>query len=487
MTHNSASAISSEFLGEGQCQDHPLPLRVMELFAGVGGFHMGLEQVNQQRISQGLPPAFDVVWANQWEPASRAQTAAQVYEARWGLAPVNRDLFEVLEDSQELARLDALSPDVLVGGFPCQDFSVAKPLSQSHGLEGAKGVLWWAIHRLLEIRQQAGKPIQTVLLENVDRLLSSPGKCKGRDFGIILASLQALGYAVAWQVVNAADYGCAQRRRRVFILATHQSSLQYQSWKQGLDEAPMDWLTSGSPMCHAFPAKPDGKLRHFTLAEVAANAPEQSFSGPSAKTPFLKSGVCIEGNVWTINVRADFGWIGQLLAGNDAAQTIGQVVAKTMLVPDKYFIAQEELPKWRYVKGSKSEPRVSKNGYAYEFSEGALPFPEPLDKPSRTVLTSEVGASASRTRHVVEHPDGRLRRLIPEEVEELMGFPRGFTLLPGISDARRGFLMGNALLPVLVARLGRAIVPMPDEGLHHVTRGGLEPPKVAAVEVEWSR
>lgn len=476
--HNSASVFSAEFLGERQCPEQPGPLRVMELFAGVGGFHMGLEQANQQRISQGLPPAFEVVWANQWEPGSKAQTAAQVYQARWGLAPINRDLFEVLEDNQELTRLDALSPDVLVGGFPCQDFSVAKPLSQSHGLQGAKGVLWWGIHRLLDIRQQSGKPIEIVLLENVDRLLSSPGKCKGRDFGNILASLQALGYAAAWQVVNAADYECAQRRRRVFILAVHQSSLRYQHWKRGLDKAPMDWLTSESPMCHAFPVKPDGKLRRFALAEVAANAPEQSFSRPPAKTPFLKSGVCLEGNVWTSNVSADFGRIGQLLVGSEAARTIGQVVAKTKLVPDKYFIAREDLPKWRYVKGSKSEPRVSKTGYAYDFSEGALPFPEALDKPSRTVLTSEVGASASRTRHVVEHPDGRLRRLMPEEVEELMGFARGFTSLPGISDARRGFLMGNALLPVLVARLGQAIVQMPGEAQDDVSCDGLELPEM---------
>jgi len=158
MTHNHASAHFSQYLGasQGHEQDHKPPLRVLELFAGVGGFHLGLEQINQQRKCQGLSPAFEMVWANQWEPASKVQHAAQVYEARWGLAPVNRDLFEVLEDDAELARLDSLSPDMLVGGFPCQDFSVAKPLSQSHGLEGAKGALWWGIHRLLEIRQQSG-------------------------------------------------------------------------------------------------------------------------------------------------------------------------------------------------------------------------------------------------------------------------------------------------------------------------------------------
>jgi DNA (cytosine-5)-methyltransferase 1 len=459
MTHNHASAHFSQYLGasQGHEQDHKPPLRVLELFAGVGGFHLGLEQINQQRKCQGLSPAFEMVWANQWEPASKVQHAAQVYEARWGLAPVNRDLFEVLEDDAELARLDSLSPDMLVGGFPCQDFSVAKPLSQSHGLEGAKGALWWGIHRLLEIRQQSGKAIQVVMLENVDRLLCSPGKCKGRDFATILASLQALGYAVAWQVVNAADYGCAQRRRRVFIVAVHQSSGHYPSWQQGVDIAPLDWLIGASPMSTAYPVKSAGQLKHFVLPENAASAEEKFFTENPGKTPFLKSGVCIAGNVWTMDVCADFGWMQTLLTDSSVHQTLGQVIAVTTDIAEKFFIAAEDLPKWRYLKGSKSEPRVTQCGHAYQFSEGALSFPEPLDKPSRTILTSEVGASASRTRHIVQHTDGRLRRLTPEEVEALMGFPRGFTALPVISDTRRGFLMGNALLPALVARLGQAI------------------------------
>src|SRR5665647_856002 len=72
--------------------------RVLDLFSGVGGFHHGLEQANQQRVAQGLARTFDVVWSNQWEPGCKHQHAARIYEARWGLAPVNRDLFQVLED-----------------------------------------------------------------------------------------------------------------------------------------------------------------------------------------------------------------------------------------------------------------------------------------------------------------------------------------------------------------------------------------------------
>ena len=145
-------------------------LRVMELFAGVGGFRQGLEQVR----TPAQQAAFKVVWANQYEPASKKQWAAEVYRARWGGQDlVNEDIFEVLQEPAQMASLDALCPDVLVGGFPCQDYSVAKPLSHSQGLQGDKGVLWWAVSRMLHARRKAGAPLKYLVLENVDRLLGT--------------------------------------------------------------------------------------------------------------------------------------------------------------------------------------------------------------------------------------------------------------------------------------------------------------------------
>ena len=146
------------------------PLRTLELFAGVGGFRVGLNATQN-----GQEAGFEVVWANQFEPSTQRQWAAEVYRARWGSEDlVNQDLFKVLEDDAALARIDALDPEVLVGGFPCQDYSVAQPLSRSQGLAGKKGVLWWGIHRLLEHRIGAGRPVNYVMLENVDRLMASP-------------------------------------------------------------------------------------------------------------------------------------------------------------------------------------------------------------------------------------------------------------------------------------------------------------------------
>lgn len=436
----------------------PATHRVIELFAGVGGFHFGLEQANQQRQAQGLPRAFDVVYANQWEPKGKHQHAARVYEAQFGLAPVCRDLMEVLDDSAEMARLHALAPTMLVAGFPCQDYSVAKPASKSEGIEGKKGVLWWGIYRMLQARIAAGQPVQQVLLENVDRLISSPSACPGRDFAIILASLQSLGYGVSWQVINSGEYGFAQRRKRVFIVAVHQSTPEFQRLKQATTGDLSRLLVEATPLAQALPVHLAHGVTSFELGGdvYAAQVSYQTAAG--GKTPFANAGVCVDGRVFTGKVCAAALPDCTAFTGHPMPLTLGDVVAQTHGVPESFYIADAAVAQWEYLKGAKSIPRVSATGFAYDFKEGAMSFPDALDKPSRTIVTSEGGASASRTKHAVRAADGRLRRLTPEELEELTGFPRGFTRLDGVNAIARARLMGNALITGLVARIGAAMV-----------------------------
>ena len=181
---------------------------VVELFAGVGGFRVGLDRANSD--------FFKTIWSNQYEPATKVQHASQIYVARFGAKN------HVNEDIAKVDVKDIPNHDMLVGGFPCQDYSVARTLSQSAGIEGKKGVLWWEIVRIL---REKGKDKPMVLfLENVDRLLISPAKQRGRDFAMILQSLNELGYCVEWRVINAADYGMPQRRRRTYILAYRKGS-----------------------------------------------------------------------------------------------------------------------------------------------------------------------------------------------------------------------------------------------------------------------
>ena len=103
-------------------------IRVVELFAGVGGFRIGLE---------GASDFYKTIWNNQWEPSTKQQDASIVYTARFGReGHSNKDIN--LVDTNDIP-----DHDLLVGGFPCQDYSVASTLSRSGGIEGKKGVLWW--------------------------------------------------------------------------------------------------------------------------------------------------------------------------------------------------------------------------------------------------------------------------------------------------------------------------------------------------------
>src|SRR5690606_10861709 len=112
-------------------------------------------------------------------------------------------------DISKIATKQIPDHDLLVGGFPCQDYSVATTLNNSKGLTGKKGVLWWNIHKILQ--EKKNRP-RYLLFENVDRLLKSPSSQRGRDFAIMLKGLDDLGYCVEWRVINAADYGMPQRR-----------------------------------------------------------------------------------------------------------------------------------------------------------------------------------------------------------------------------------------------------------------------------------
>jgi DNA (cytosine-5)-methyltransferase 1 len=388
--------------------------RVVELFAGVGGFRLGLE-----------PSGWRTVWANQWEPSTRVQHAFHCYVTRFGPeGAVNADIAVVA---------DAVpAHDLLAAGFPCQDYSVARTLHSAAGIEGKKGVLWWQIHRVLERRRPS-----VVVLENVDRLLKSPAGQRGRDAAIVLACLSDLGYAVEWRVVNAADYGFPQRRRRVFMVG-----------RRGVVRRRRDpavLLGSEGVLERAFPAELTPE-RSFELAGDLVELSE-SFGRGAARSPFGTSGAVVGRRVVTGGAAPRYdgrrALLGDVLVGDDE-------------VPDGFVIEGADLERWRYLKGAKREPRRAANGHEYRYAEGAVSFPDAADAPARTILTGEGGTSASRFKHVVAMRDGRLRRLLPVELERLNGFPDGWTDT-GMSDRWRAFTMGNALVVGVVDRIARAL------------------------------
>ena len=411
-------------------------IRIAELFAGVGGFRLGLEGYhNPDRPDFDMEPSgpFKTIWANQWEPPGTPgrQFAARCYEERFGEGSVlNEDINKVL-DMVEAGELSIPDVDMCVGGFPCQDYSVAKPLSQASGIEGKKGVLWWDIYRFLKMKQP-----RFGLFENVDRLLKSPASQRGRDFAIILSCLNDLGYVVEWRVVNSAEYGFPQRRKRVYIFCAKEDR------PISLD----DRLYHGV-MAKAFPAEYSNEPATFAVYSDPYENSEIFGIGCKA-SPFKNAGVAYEGSVLTSDFVEDY---------DGPRQVLRDVLIPEESVPPQFFIAPEKLERWEYLKGSKRETRVDKKtGFEYIYSEGQMSFPDPVDRPSRTILTGEGGASASRFKHVVECPSGRMRRLTPDELDQLQGFPKGWTNT-GMADGNRAFCMGNALVTGVPHRIGVAM------------------------------
>jgi len=439
-------------------------IKVAELFAGVGGFRLGLEGHSETERTQS---SFEIVWSNQWEPATKVQHASLVYEQNFsqkGGVHSNEDIFEIVSNPEKFTQVQKANPDMLVGGFPCQDYSVAKPLNKSKGLVGEKGVLWWSIYGMLENRINDKKPIKYLILENVDRLIKSPTAKRGRDFAIMISSLFKLGYAVEWRIVNAADYGFPQRRRRIFIVAYHQSTKLYKKLDKACSsESAYSWIFSDGVIANGLPVAephPNTILSPLNISDDPHFITENYVAKPDGKSVFENSGVAINGKIWTTKVEAQIFKSYEPFTGTKKHKTLGDVISKTKKVPEEYYIDRTSLEKWKFFKGAKSIQRTKKNGIVYTFDEGGMQFPDPLDKPARTIITGEGGASPSRFKHVIEEKNGKLRRLTPEELEELNGFPRGFTKHPQVADIKRAFFMGNALVVGVVNVLGKSLAKL---------------------------
>lgn len=423
-------------------------IRVAELFAGVGGFRIGLEgwkgKSASSRYLDDFESYYEVVWSNQWEPSTKVQHASNVYENRFasGLHS-NNDISKV--DISEIPE-----HDLLVGGFPCQDYSVATTLRNSKGLIGKKGVLWWSIDKILS--KIPVKP-KYLLLENVDRLLISPSKQRGRDFAIILKSLNDLGYAVEWRIINAADYGMPQRRKRVFILAYQIKTVLHDNI---INSNSFDWILKNGILASAFPhsnslqSNPIEFELNEDMIEISNN-----FNLLNNKKYFENSGLMVNGLVTSLKSNPEI---------IENGIKLGDILIDDELVDEEYFIRDKnELIKWQSLKGAKNLIKTNRSGIQYKYSEGSMSFPDYLDRPSRTIITGEGGKSPSRFKHVIQTKNG-LRRLTPIELERLNMFPDNHTLLNGITDNKRAFFMGNALVVGVIEKIGNELIRQINNG-----------------------
>jgi DNA (cytosine-5)-methyltransferase 1 len=402
-------------------------LKAIELFAGVGGFRLGLLDY------------FDVVWSNQWEPSTKRQDASEIYNRHF---LTGEHLCQNIEEVIRGIKAKDIPPipdhDLLVGGFPCQDYSVARVLNQAEGLVGKKGVLWWSIYELLSMLKKR-KP-RFILLENVDRLLKSPAGQRGRDFAVMLASLAELGYQVQWRVINAAEYGFPQRRRRVFIVG--------EKTKKRLKD-PYGTIMEHGILARALPVTASGiggvgnnARLPFSLKRPLEDISE-SFGLGDKVSQFRNAGVMQDSVVHTFDVSPLF---------DGPREYLKDVLQPDHEVDESFYIPEPRIQAWRDLKDRKKEKRIHRgSGAEYYYSEGAVAFPDDRKNASRTVLTGEGGSGPSRFKHVIQANDSRFRRLTPLELEKLNGFSGTWT--EGISDSRRAFMMGNALVIGVVKKI----------------------------------
>ena len=281
----------------------------------------------------------------------------------------------------------------------------------------------------------------------------------------MLGCFRDLGYSVEWRVINASEYGFAQKRTRIFIFAYLNTTNYSLTQLEGLNEN--TYLQERGFFSNQFPIERVETTNKYVLNEdILTISNEFRFE-------FLNSGMMIGNTITTQKYKPVL----------EQAINLGDILENN--VEERYYLG-EELGDWEYMKGAKAIPRVSKDGHEYVFREGAISFPDPLDKPSRTMLTSE--SSKNRSTHVVRDlQTNRLRLLTPIECERLNGFEDNWTNT-GMTHKFRYFCMGNALVTGLVERMGRELSKIfdnEDEVNHDIQINQTVHEEIAATQIVW--
>ncbi|EGF88993.1 DNA (cytosine-5-)-methyltransferase [Gemella sanguinis M325] len=402
-------------------------LDVVELFAGVGGFRVGLNNITEfnKKTGKALEKnGWNFVWANQYEPSTKAQHAFECYSERFQDGECSN------EDINKVDKKSIPDHSLLVGGFPCQDYSVARSLSGEKGIAGKKGVLFWDIRDTL-----IEKNTPFVLLENVDRLLKSPASVRGRDFAIMLKTFDELGYYVQWRVINAGDYGMPQKRRRVFIFASKKNMKYSTKLSKEID-------LDNSIFEQVFPTEDD--LGIYSEVDLNKYKDAVDVTNNYKDGKFSDFGMMIDGQVFHKSV----------MPKKEKVYTLKKLLKNASKYNEKdlskYFAEEEKLEKWKYLKGSKRIERQSKSGHKYIYSEGTMSFPENMDEPARTMLTSE--GTVNRSSHIIFDDKNKKYRILTEvECEMIQMFPPNWTNT--MPSRRRYFMMGNALVTGIISRM----------------------------------
>jgi DNA (cytosine-5)-methyltransferase 1 len=231
------------------------------------------------------------------------------------------------------------------------------------------------------------------------------------------------------------------------MIGYHKSSEIYRQLLK--EQNTFNWVLENGVLAKAFPHYSNQLLPETFELEKDLTKLSESFNKISQGYKFENSGIMINSIVQTIKSEPKF---------NGSAFKLKNILENEK-VDDEFYISTTDLKKWKYMKGSKKEERTTKDGYVYNYSEGSMTFPDDYEKPSRTIITGEGGASPSRFKHVIKSPENqrKYRRLTPVELERLNMFPDNHTLHENTSNSKRAFLMGNALVIGVVEQIGKSL------------------------------
>ena len=386
--------------------------KFVSLFAGVGGFELGLERAGHTCVAT----------------CEIDKHAQKILTRHFPKAKLFSDVTQLT--GQELFDAGFNSDGIIVGGFPCQDVSVAGKragLSDSNGNATRSG-LFWEVVRLLEETKA-----QHFILENVPGLLSSN---EGRDFGIVLNALVELGYGVSWRILDAQYFGVPQRRRRIFIVGhlgnngrTSAEILAIAEGRRGyLAKSKQAGKATANPARERAQVFSQSGFAKYTegvmpLTATSYKRPEDTIVVPFTPSSFAQYKEEITGI--TATLRAGGGDLG---GGeeNDPAYTLDRTGAQAVAIQGNMI-------------GRADTAGPQGKGYTEE------------GEPMFTLTKTDVHAVASST----------VRRLTPMECERLQGFPDSWTKFDAegneVTDGHRYKQMGNAVAVPVVEWIGRRL------------------------------
>jgi DNA (cytosine-5)-methyltransferase 1 len=419
-------------------------MRAISLFSGVGGFDLGFERAGIETVLQVEQDKHALgVLERHWPNVERITDVRDVgvsVQGRWRGERVSADASGTATRSESHERGRARGGvDLIYGGFPCQDVSVA---GKRAGLGGERSGLWFEFERIVsELRPR------WVIIENVPGLLSSNG---GRDFAVILAGLDELGFDASWAVLDSQHFGVPQRRRRVFIVGgpRGRGAEQVLSLCESCGGNPE---TSGTPR-----EDTTGALSAGTLRAGGVNGGNNPGGGYLADIAYTLSA----------SVRHTGDGHGNAWNSNYIANPLGAHHGRNDLDHDTYVTASAITASAGHHGHSSPRGDGSDNLIANTLTARDAKGPLPSRGIGNVVVHPTLDADAGH--HMWQNHQGSeslthmsavgagVRRLTPTECERLQGFPDGWTA--GQADSHRYKQMGNAVTVPVAEWIGHRLV-----------------------------